>query len=116
MGAAQKNTIDLISLDINSSRLPDDYYIGGANLLNEKPVADETLSTSTGKRVHKEQADIRRESGQFSIVEQPIADKLGNPIFVPKRVSLRTGEALPGTPLQKAIPDAVNFDRKLYSG
>ncbi|WP_200866799.1 hypothetical protein [Pseudomonas syringae] len=71
-------------------------------------VTGETVSTSLGKQVHKEQADIRRESGLFSIVEQPIVDKLGNPILVPKRVVLKTGEAQPGANLQKAIPDAAN--------
>lgn len=49
----------------------------------------------------------------FSIVEQPIVDKSGNPIFVPKRVDLKTGEAQPGANLQKAILDAANFDRRL---
>ncbi|RMO97619.1 hypothetical protein ALQ33_01458 [Pseudomonas syringae pv. philadelphi] len=76
-------------------------------------VTGETASTALGKQVHKEQADIRRESGLFSIVEQPIVDKLGNPILVPKRVDLKTGEAQPGATLQKAIPDAANFDRRL---
>lgn len=85
----------------------------GTRGVSEAVVTGETASTSLGKKVHKEQADIRRESGLFSIVEQPIVDKLGNPILVPKRVDLKTGEAQPGANLQKAIPDAANFDRRL---
>lgn len=78
-----------------------------------KGVTGETTSTSVGKQVHKTQADLRRESGQFSIVEQPIKDQSGNPILVPKRVNLNTGEAQPGVKLQQAVPDAANFDRRL---
>jgi hypothetical protein len=79
----------------------------------QQAITGETTSTSVGKQVHKEQADIRRESGQFSIVEQPIKDKAGNTILVPKRVDLKTGVAQPGAKLQKAVPDAANFDRRL---
>lgn len=96
--------------------LPEGYFgskepRGGG--LSEVAITGETASTSTGKKVHKTQADIRRESGFFSIVEQPIADQLGNPILVPKRVDLKTGEAQPGAKFQKSIPDAANFDRRL---
>ncbi|MCD5977724.1 DUF637 domain-containing protein [Pseudomonas sp. CDFA 611] len=94
-----------------------DFGIGakelGASGGGKAAVTGETASTSLGKQVHKEQADIRRESGLFSIVEQPIVDKSGSPILVPKRVDLKTGEAQPGANLQKAIPDAANFDRGL---
>ena len=73
----------------------------------------ETESTAFGKLIHKTQASLRRESGLFDTVEKPIKDKDGNPILVPKRVDLKTGEALPGSPLQNVIPDAVSFDRAL---
>ncbi|KRP58125.1 hypothetical protein [Pseudomonas trivialis] len=79
----------------------------------EVAITGETASTSLGKRVHKTQADLRRESGLLSTVEQAIADQFGNPILVPKRVDLKTGEAQPGANFQKAIPDAANFDRRL---
>ena len=49
----------------------------------------------------------------MSIVAQPIKDKAGNTILVPKRINLQTGEAQPGVKLQQAEPDAANFDRKL---
>ena len=80
---------------------------------NQAAITGETASTSIGKQVHKTQADIRRESGQCSIVEQAIKDKAGNQILVPKRVDLKTGEAQADVKLQQAVPDAVNFDRRL---
>ena len=73
----------------------------------------ETASTATGKSVHKTQADIRRASGEWSEVNTPITDKSGNIIRVPKRVNLKTGEPQPDSPLQEAIPDAVNYNKRL---
>lgn len=46
-------------------------------------------------------------------MEQPIKDKSGNTILVPKRVNLKTGEAQLGAQLQQAVPDAANFDKRL---
>ncbi len=90
-----------------------DGFGGSAVPSSPKSVTGETASTSVGKQVHKTQADLRRESGQFSIIEQPIKDQSGNPILVPKRINLQTGEAQPGVKLQQAVPDAANFDRGL---
>ena len=69
----------------------------------------ETDATRIGKDVHKTQADIRRASGEFDLVNQAITDTSGNPILVPHRVDLETGLPQPGTRMQDAIPDAVKF-------
>ncbi|TWT29252.1 hypothetical protein Enr8_51150 [Blastopirellula retiformator] len=76
-------------------------------------VTGETASTATGKSVHKALADARRAGGDFDLVQTAIKDKAGNPILVSKRVNLKTGLPQPGARLQEAIPDAVNFRRKL---
>jgi hypothetical protein len=75
------------------------------------PRSGETTSTRVGKDVHRGSADARRAEGQFDLVNEPIRDKSGNPIQVPKRVDLKTGEPQPGSPLQEAIPDAVSFKK-----
>ncbi len=77
----------------------------------KKNVKGETIHTASGKSVHKKQAAIRRNIGEFDLVESPIKDKCGNPIFVSKRVDLKTGK--PKGPLQKAVPDAVSFKKRL---
>jgi hypothetical protein len=71
----------------------------------------ETNSTRIGKEVHKRNARRRRASGEFDEVNSPIKDKSGEPILVPKRVNLETGEPQPGTRLQDARPDAVSYQR-----
>ena len=76
-------------------------------------VSGETSSTAFGKQVHKVQAEARRASGLFDDVGKPIKYKGGHPLFVPKRIDLKTGQALPGSPMQTVIPDAVSFDRAL---
>lgn len=122
--ATAKSIGDSVDLGVSLIAVPVGVtqYIARASMVrvesvvaNKKPVAiaGETESTSIGKQVHKTQADIRRESGQFSIVEQPITDKAGNPILVPKRVDLKTGEAQAGGKLQTAVPDAASFERRL---
>ena len=58
-------------------------------------------------------ADVRRAEGDFDLVNEPIRDKQGNTIQVPKRVDLKTGEPRPGSPLQEAVPDAVSFEKGL---
>jgi hypothetical protein len=72
----------------------------------------ETAATRSGKAVHKRLADERRASGEFDLVQQSITRTDGTIIEVPKRVDLRTGVPH-DMRVQKAIPDAVNFDRKL---
>ena len=64
-----------------------------------------------GKQVHKDQADIRRNSGDFSTVNSPVVDKAGNDIFVPKRIDLKTGNPQAGAKFQKAVPDATIYDK-----
>ncbi len=77
------------------------------------PKTGEASSTKSGKEIHKKLADERRESGQFDHVQQPITDASGQPILVPKRVDLKTGDPQPGAKMQKAIPDAIKSDRAL---
>jgi hypothetical protein len=74
-------------------------------------ITGETGSTSTGKEVHKDQADIRRNQEDFSTVNSPIKGKDGSEILVPKRVDLKTGEPQPGARLQEAIPDATIYKK-----
>lgn len=78
-----------------------------------KEVSGETEATAFGKQVHKEEAELRRQSGQFSIVNEPIRDLEGKVIEVPTRVDLVSGAARPDAPLQAAHPDAVSFERGL---
>jgi hypothetical protein len=82
-------------------------------LFDTGPVAGETSSTTIGKEVHRAQAEARRASGMFDVVNAPILDKQGNPILVPKYFDLVTGEPIPGSPMQTAEPDAASFARKL---
>jgi len=91
-----------------------DHGDGNNNSNNGKPDANgnpagETDSTRIGKGYHKRKADERRESGNYDAVNSPITDKSGNPILVPRRVDLKTGQPQPGTRYQEAIPDAVNY-------
>lgn len=78
-----------------------------------EPVAGETEATRIGKQVHKEMADIRRASGEYDAVNSPITDQNGNPIDVAKSYDLRSGEPKPGSPLQTANPDALNYGERL---
>jgi hypothetical protein len=71
----------------------------------------ETAATKTGKAIHKELADARRASGDFDLVNEPLADSNGVPIKVPKRVNLETGEPS-GSDVQVARPDEVRFGDK----
>jgi len=79
-----------------------------SNQGNGKNKTGETSSTKMGKKVHKEKADNRRNSGDFNgpndTVNKPFTDKDGNPIEVPKRVGK---DGVPSKKTQKAIPDAV---------
>jgi RHS repeat-associated protein len=83
----------------------------------KSPKAGETDATAIGKAYHKEAADIRRAqreaTQEYDLVNEPITEPTGEPILVPKRVDLKTGEPQPGSPLQEAQPDAVSFKRKV---
>ena len=48
-----------------------------------------------GKQVHKIEADTRRASGMFDVVNGPIADAQGSPILVPNT----TASKQPGLPV-----------------
>ncbi|MFZ6820582.1 RHS repeat domain-containing protein [Undibacterium sp. Ji22W] len=74
--------------------------------------AGETESTAIGKEAHRIEAERRRASGQFSTVNEAVTDKGGATIQVPHRVNLKTGDAVDAR-LQNAIPDAVNYERRL---
>jgi filamentous hemagglutinin len=76
-----------------------------------KKTTGETTSTATGKATHKDQADLRRDQGDFSTVNSPITNKDGSEILVPKRVDLKTGEPQTGAALQEAIPDATIYKK-----
>ena len=73
----------------------------------------ETVATRVGKDVHHSEAETRRAGGNFDLVNEPIRDKNGNPIRVPKRVDLKTGQPQPGARLQESVPDAVSFKKGL---
>ncbi len=73
----------------------------------------ETISTSVGKEIHKTFADSRRASGNFDLVHVPIRNVDGSIILVPRRIDLKTGRTIIEAGLQEAIPDAVNFERRL---
>nr|WP_144415314.1 hypothetical protein [Paenibacillus durus] len=75
---------------------------GKGNVKNN--VTGETNSTKAGKQVHKQKADERRESGEYDTVNEPLKDKDGKIIEVPKRID-KNGE--PSRKYQRAIPDAV---------
>ncbi|MFB2838264.1 hypothetical protein [Floridanema evergladense] len=84
-----------------------------SNYPTNETIAGETPSTKLGKEIHAERAAQRRASGQYDLVNEAIPDKAGNPIFVPKEIDMKTGKPKPDTPLQKAVPDAVNFTQAL---
>ncbi|MCB2342175.1 hypothetical protein LGK96_17905, partial [Clostridium estertheticum] len=69
-----------------------------------KNVTGETSSTKTGKQVHKVKADERRKSGDYDTVNEPLKDKNGNNIEVPKRINK---QGIPSKKYQRAIPHAV---------
>ncbi|MFD7523402.1 hypothetical protein [Paenibacillus chitinolyticus] len=52
----------------------------------KKNITGETSSTKTGKKVHKQTADERRASGDYDLVNEPLKDKDGKTIEVPKRI------------------------------
>jgi hypothetical protein len=95
--------------------LPEDAAQKVRDLLGISPPAKtgETASTATGKSIHKRLADARRATGEFDLVQSPITDQAGKPILVSKRVDLKTGKPKPESPLQEAVPDAVDFRRGL---
>lgn len=78
-----------------------------------RKISGETIDTAQGKSVHKKLANERRASGEFDLVNEAIPDGAGNPIQVPKRVNLKTGEAVEARGSQTAHPDAVDFGRRL---
>jgi hypothetical protein len=69
----------------------------------------ETPSTAVGKSTHKVWSDAQRASGNYDEVGGPIDDATGDPIRVPRRVDLRTGDPQPDARLQVTKPDAVNY-------
>jgi hypothetical protein len=73
----------------------------------------ETAATISGKAVHRRLANERRASGEFDLVNQPIRDAAGNPIQVPRRIDLKSGEPSSDPRTQTAIPDAVRYERGL---
>ncbi|WP_207952276.1 hypothetical protein, partial [Paenibacillus turpanensis] len=70
----------------------------------ENNIVGETSSTKTGKEIHKRNADERRRSGEYDTVNEPLKDKEGNIIEVPKRIDK---QGRPSKKYQRAIPDAV---------
>ncbi|WP_254495413.1 contractile injection system protein, VgrG/Pvc8 family [Brevibacillus sp. RS1.1] len=70
----------------------------------KKSITGETSSTKTGKKVHKQKADERRATGDYDLVNEPLKDKDGKTIEVPKRIDK---QGRPSKKTQKAIPDAV---------
>jgi hypothetical protein len=91
-------------------RTPAADGVSGADNIVAK--TGETAATRSGKAVHKRLADERRASGEFDLVQKPITRLDGSAIEVPKRVDLKTGSPQ-DLRVQQAIPDAVNFERKL---
>ncbi|WP_175400658.1 hypothetical protein, partial [Paenibacillus sp. KS1] len=77
---------------------------GSTSSKKNSNITGETNSTKIGKEVHKKRADERRESGGFDTVNEPLKDKKGNVIEVPKRID-KNGK--PSKKYQRAIPDAV---------
>jgi hypothetical protein len=118
-------TVVQVALAINAVTNPGDFF-QEKNVCNDpkksseysdrptnETTAGETPSTKLGKEIHAERAAQRRASGQYDLVNEAIPDKAGNPIFVPKEIDIKTGKPKPDTPLQKAVPDAVNFNQAL---
>jgi len=79
------------------------------------PRTGETTATRIGREAHAAAAAERRAGtyGKFEMVDEPFRDASGEPVLVPRRVDLKTGEPQPGAPMQEAIPDAVSFERSL---
>jgi hypothetical protein len=108
--------VAVFNLEVDAEHV---YYVSTAGVLvhntypGNAPHIGETASTAIGKDIHKRIADARRAGGEFDLVQSAIKDKSGNPILVSKRVDLKTGRPRPGYPLQEAVPDAVNFERRL---
>lgn len=73
------------------------------------PARGETESTRVGKEYHRSMAETRRASGEFDLVNSPVADRRGDAILVAKRFDLETGRPLPESGLQEVVPDAVRF-------
>lgn len=79
-----------------------------------KPITSgETLATASGKAIHRALAAERRASGDFDLVASPIVDSTGKAILVTRRVDLKTGNPLPSTGFQTAVPDAVSYEARL---
>lgn len=95
---------------VESARINAGRLIEHLHILFSKGAAGETTSTAIGKRIHAKRAQERRDSDEYDLVNQPIKDKDGNEIQVPKRYDLKTGEPQAGAPLQSAQPDAVDFE------
>jgi hypothetical protein len=79
----------------------------GADIL--EMAGGETPSTSTGKTTHRVWSDAQRAAGNFDEVGGPIDALTGDPIKVPRRVDLNTGQPQPNARLQVSKPDAVNY-------
>lgn len=77
---------------------------GEVSKKQKKIKTGETNSTKMGKKVHKQKAEIRRQSGEYDMVNEAFKDKDGKTIEVAKHVS-KTGEV--SRKKQKVIPDAV---------
>ena len=76
----------------------------------EAPKKGETNATRVGKEVHKKLADARRASGEWDEVNERITNADGDPIEVPRKINLKTGEPI-GTDTQATQPDAVSYER-----
>lgn len=82
-----------------------------AKIAEKATKVGETSSTATGKSVHKDQADQRRRSDEFDLVNEPIRGPDGEKIQVPRRTDLKTGKPISDKGTQSAIPDAVVFNK-----
>jgi Domain of unknown function (DUF4157) len=67
-------------------------------------------SAVKGTEHHELMARQRRASGNWTLVDEPIKDKGGNPIRVPKQFDAQ-GNPKPGTDYKSAQPDAVSVTR-----
>jgi RHS repeat-associated protein len=77
------------------------------------PISGETSATAVGKAYHSQRAAARRESNEFTLVNQPILDSSGRAVLVERRVDLSTGEPISTSGMQISRPDAVSYPRRL---
>jgi hypothetical protein len=76
-------------------------------------VTGETQATALGKQVHATLAAQRHASGDFDLVNQPLANTDGSLIGVARRVNLANGTPISSSGTQVARPDAVNFGKRI---